>query len=110
MIWRQPFLPRTRLSSRTHRAVKWLPSSRIRKRPLLHPRHRVLEEEEAEYPAPEGEEVAYQRVVVRHEDPEAEAALLEALLAEAVECDDKEEERSATMIPPGALCCTVLQT
>lgn len=51
-----------------------------------------------EYPGLEDAE-AYQRVVVQHEDPEAEAASLGALLAEAVECDDEEEERSATMIP-----------
>jgi len=68
----------------------------------------VLDGEEAEYPAL-GEEVAYQRVVVQHGDPEAEAASLGALLAEAVEHHDEEEERSATMIPPGALRWTILQ-
>jgi hypothetical protein len=109
MTWRRPSLQQTRLSSRTHRVVNYLPNSRLLNPPHQHQKHQELEEEEAEYHELGDDGVAYLRVVVPQEDPEAEVASLGALLVEAVEHDDEKERHGANLIPSGAFRWTALQ-
>jgi hypothetical protein len=104
--WRRRSSLPTRPSSRIHRAVKCLPSSRLHRHRRQHQNHQELEEGE-EY---QGQvvEVVYQHVVVQREAPEEGVELQEGLLDEVAGHDHEKKQRAAVLIPTRTNACRLL--